>query len=82
MKTVKNGNSSLIVDLDKSDKSLRKDLVSKSALKFMKAVKMTEFVTHVNESDFRPFSCEYTILKNLAFVANNGGVNLDLQYDS
>ena len=56
--------------------------MSKSALKFAKAVKMTEFVTHVNESDFRPYTCEYSMLKNIGFVQNNASVSLDLQYDS
>lgn len=43
---------------------------------------MTEFVTHFNENDFRPFQTEFSTLKNIAFVPSNAGVNLDLQFDS
>lgn len=53
-----------------------------SILKFAKAAKLTEFVTIINENDFRPYSCEYSIIKNIAFVPNNSGVIIDLTFES
>jgi hypothetical protein len=78
LKKVINRNGSQIVDLDKKDLALRKDQSNIGAFKFAKAVKMTDIVTHVNESDFRPYICEYSILKNIAFVPSTADVNLDL----
>ena len=71
-----------LVDLDKNNMSLRKSQISNQNLKFAKAAKLTEYIAFINENDFRPYSCEYSLIKNIAFVPNNQGIIIDLAYES
>lgn len=43
---------------------------------------MIELVSKVNEQDFRPYICETSQIKNIAFVAKGESVNVDIDYEA
>jgi hypothetical protein len=43
---------------------------------------MLDYSILINENDFRPYSVEYSLIKNIAFSPNSTGVNIDLTFES